>query len=167
MPLGTLPHPSQVVLISDNAAHRSRLLRALAKQSNMQPSGRVLGAVVDRFPYVGEQANAETPVLVLQSSCSQAEVIELLARLYEDNPQVRVLVVRDAFTDGFVTQALRYGAKGFVLTACPPAVYENAMHVIQNGGIWWQRKTLTTLLRDLLHRCRRLGKQPVFLHQQR
>ena len=164
MPLGDSLHPSRVVLISDNAIHRSHLLGALIKQSDIQPSGRVLGAVVDSFDYFGGDTNAEIPVLVLQSSCSAAEVIELLSRLYEDNPQVRVLLVRDAFTDGFISQALRYGAKGFVLTTCPPEVYENAIRVIQNGDIWLERKTLTNILRNLLERCRMLGRKSRVLY---
>jgi DNA-binding NarL/FixJ family response regulator len=166
MLLGDSPHPSRVVLISDNAIHRSHLLSALAKRSDLQPNGRVLGTVVDSFPCAAGNTNAEIPILVLQSSCSQTEVIELLSRLYEDNPQVRVLVVRDAFTDGFIAQALRYGAKGFVLNACPPEVYENAIRVIQNGDIWLQRKTLTNIVHSLLERCR-IGRKPGFLHQRR
>ena len=137
---------------------------ALAKRTDLQPSGRVLGAVVDSFHCPGGNPNAETQVLVLQSSCSQAEVIELLSCLYQDNPQLRVLVVRDAFTDGFIAQALRYGAKGFVGNACASEVYENAIRVIQDGDIWLERKTLTNIVYNLLERCRSIGTKPKIRH---
>jgi DNA-binding NarL/FixJ family response regulator len=74
--------------------------------------------------------------------------LQLIADWHAQQPESKALIVSDTVTEGVVLEALRYGARGFLLKTCPLEMVAKAIRVVHSGDFWIRRKTLVHLVQN-------------------
>jgi two-component system, NarL family, nitrate/nitrite response regulator NarL len=139
--------PVTVVLIDDHAMFRQALCRLLAKDGRI----RVVGVAENGakgLEYVREQ---RPEVVVTDLRMPGMRGVEVARRVRQEGPPAAVLVLTVCEDQDDVLDALRAGARGYILKS---AVHEEAVNAIlaaARGESWLSPKVAGRLIDELVH----------------
>jgi len=106
-------------------------------------------------------------VLLLDWQSQGGDEASLLQRIQAASPGTKTVLFCDFFDHFEVIKVLVHGAKGCIRKASSPAQWFKAIHVIQGGDIWIDRKLLVDALNVLLYpapiKCLPLESKPDIL----
>jgi DNA-binding NarL/FixJ family response regulator len=118
------------ILIADDQA----LVRVgLRKILEMEPGTTVVGEAANGADAVRETRRLRPDVTLMDIRMPVLDGIEATRRIMHDRPTSRVLIVTTFGLDGYVFDALRAGASGFMLKDAPPEEIVAAVRIVATG----------------------------------
>ena len=118
------------IVIADD--HRLFLL-GLRQFLGKQPGVRVVGEAVTGLEAVTAAAEHRPDILLLDISMPELNGIEAARRIHEETPGTRVIILSMHADRRYVTEALRAGARGYLLKNCPPEEVLRAIRRVMSG----------------------------------
>ena len=118
------------ILIADDQA----LVRVgLRKILEVEPDTSVIGEAADGEEAVREARRLRPDVVMMDIRMPVLDGIEATRRIVANQPGAKVLVLTTFGLDGYVFEALRAGASGFMLKDAPPEEIAAAVRVVAGG----------------------------------
>ena len=118
------------VLIADDQA----LVRVgLRKILESEPETSVVGEAADGEEAVAEAGRLAPDVVLMDIRMPLMDGIEATRRIVRARPETRVLILTTFGLDGYVYDALRAGASGFMLKDAPPEEIAAAVRIVASG----------------------------------
>ncbi|MBX3014529.1 MAG: response regulator transcription factor [Caldilineaceae bacterium] len=120
----------RLIIADDHPIVRDGLRAVLSTQ----PDFAIVGEA-DSGSQVLQQVEMLRPdLLLLDLEMPDGDGVETLQRLAERNATVRVIIFTAFDTDDRIVEAVRAGAKGYLLKGAPRAELFNAIRVVHTGG---------------------------------
>ena len=82
-------------------------------------------------------------ILLLDVRMPKMGRLEFLAKIRAKSPRTKICILADSFEEDFITEALQYGARGYLLKTAPPVELVKAICTTYAGELWAHRKLLT------------------------
>jgi len=118
------------ILIADDQA----LVRVgLRKILEVEPDTLVVGEAADGEEAIREARRLRPDVVLMDIRMPVLDGIEATRRIVAIQPDAKVLVLTTFGLDGYVFEALRAGASGFMLKDAPPEEIAAAVRVVAGG----------------------------------
>ena len=119
------------VLIADDQA----LVRiGLRKILDSEPAVTVVGEASDGQDAIASAGRLRPDVVVMDIRMPVLDGIEATRRIVRAQPATRVLILTTFGLDGYVYDALRAGASGFMLKDAPPEEIAGAVRIVASGA---------------------------------
>jgi DNA-binding NarL/FixJ family response regulator len=149
--------PVRVLITSEQALFRGGLRLFLAQQEDIE----VIGEAADG-PQTLCLAEALQPhILVLDVQQPQADALAILSHLRARSPRTHVLILVSVLDEAFIVAALQQGAMGYLLKTATQCDLVKAIHAIDAGELWVQRRVLTEVLEHMRQMTRELPGLPL------
>jgi DNA-binding NarL/FixJ family response regulator len=118
------------VLIADDQA----LVRVgLRKILETEPDTQVVGEAADGEEAVAAARRLRPDLILMDIRMPVLDGIEATRRIVAEQSQIRVLILTTFGLDGYVYDALRVGASGFMLKDAPPEEIAAAVRIVAAG----------------------------------
>ena len=121
--------PIQILLVDDHAILREGVGRLLEAQADM----RVLGSTGDAGEAIDLAARQEVDVGIVDVAMPGINGIDLVLRMLDAAPQMRVLMLSMHANPEYVCRALQAGALGYVLKDAAGRVLVEAVRAVHAG----------------------------------
>lgn len=118
-----------VLLCDDQALVRVGLRKILEAEDDIE----VVGEAEDGEDAVAEARRLRPDVVLMDIRMPVLDGIEATRRIARSQPASRVVVLTTFGLDGYVYDALRVGASGFMLKDAPPEELVAAVRIVANG----------------------------------
>lgn len=121
--------PLRLVIADDHRLFLLGLSQFLSRRAGIQIVGEAatgleaLAAVVEHHP----------DILLLDISMPEMNGIEVTRRVHEETPGTQVIILSMHADRRYVTEALRAGARGYLLKTCPPEDVLRAIRKVSSG----------------------------------
>jgi DNA-binding NarL/FixJ family response regulator len=120
---------TSVLLCDDQALVRVGLRKILDAEDDLE----VVGEAGDGEDAVAETRRLEPDVVLMDIRMPVLDGIEATRRIVAAQPASRVVILTTFGLDGYVYDALRVGASGFMLKDAPPEEIVAAVRIVANG----------------------------------
>jgi RNA polymerase sigma factor (sigma-70 family) len=144
--------PISVLIAGDHALFREGLCLFLAQQEDMQ----VIGEAADALQALRMAEVLQPDILLLDVQMPKAGGLEILPNIRARSPRTNVLVLSGVLEDAFIAEALKQGAKGYLLKTATHADLVKAIRTTHAGELWAQRKVLTQVLEHMRQQIKEL-----------
>jgi len=118
-----------VLIVDDQALVRVGLRKILESE----PETSVLGEAADGEDAVAQAHRLRPDVVLMDIRMPVLDGIEATRRIVLTQPATRVLILTTFGLDGYVYDALRAGASGFMLKDAPPEEIAAAVRIVASG----------------------------------
>jgi DNA-binding NarL/FixJ family response regulator len=118
-----------VLIVDDQALVRVGLRKILETEPEMS----VVGEAEDGEDAVTQAQRFRPDVVLMDIRMAVLDGIEATRRIVRAQPQTRVLILTTFGLDGYVYDALRAGASGFMLKDAPPEEIAAAVRIVASG----------------------------------
>jgi NarL family two-component system response regulator LiaR len=141
--------------------HESHMIRVLIADDHplVRNGVRLLLDTVEDIALVGEAANGREAldlarslrpdILLLDLVMPQMDGLEVLKRIKEELPDVRVLVVTSFADDDKVFPAIKAGALGYFLKEASPDLMVQAIRDVYRGELWLHPTVARKVIQEL------------------
>lgn len=146
----------RVLLAEDQAL----VLGALSALLSLEDDLEVVGTAADGEAALARVCELRPDVLVTDIEMPKLSGLDLAARVQEDCPGVRVVIVTTFGRAGYLRRALDVGARGYLLKDAPASELADAIRRVHAGGravdpqlaaeAWGERSPLTGRERQVL-----------------
>lgn len=137
---------TRLLLADDHAVLRSGLRLMLDARSDMTVVGEA-GDGVDVLPLARD---LQPDVILLDLTMPRLGGLEALPLLREKAPAVRVLILTMHDDQGYLRQALRMGASGYVLKKAADVELIAAIHAVMRGDVYVHPSMTRSLLDEMI-----------------
>jgi len=134
------------ILIADDHPIVREGLRAVL---STQPDFQVVGEAESGVQTLQQVTAFQPDILLLDLEMPQGNGVETLKRLGQLEATVRVIIFTAFDTDDRIVEAVRAGAKGYLLKGAPRAELFNAIRVVATGGSLLQPVIASKLINRL------------------
>jgi DNA-binding NarL/FixJ family response regulator len=121
--------PLRILIADDHPLFRAGLRAMLTSATDME----LVGEATNGEEAVSLAAELQPDLVVMDVQMPGTDGIEATRRITRDSPHVNILVVTMFEDDGTVFQAMRAGAKGYVLKGANYAEMLRAIRAVGNG----------------------------------
>ncbi len=122
--------PIRLLLVDDHRIIREGLQSMLRTQADME----VVGEAGDGAAAVSAATRFQPDVILLDLEMPGLDGIAVLTQLREHLPQTRTIVLTAYGTDDRILEAVRHGAKGYLLKGASLAEVLHAIRTVAAGG---------------------------------
>lgn len=137
---------ARVLLADDHAVLRSGLRLLLDAQPDLQ----VVGEAGDGREALALAAQLQPDLILLDLTMPGLSGLEALPALRKAAPAARIIILTMHDDEGYVRQALRHGAAGYVLKKAADAELISGMRAVLRGEVYVHPSLTRALLKDLL-----------------
>ncbi|MEZ4736389.1 MAG: response regulator transcription factor [Caldilineaceae bacterium] len=120
----------RILIADDHPIVRDGLRAVLSTQADFA----VVGEAETGVEVLAQVAALQPDLLLLDLEMPQGDGVETLKQLAQANNPVRAIIFTAFDTDDRIVEAVRAGAKGYLLKGAPRAELFNAIRVVHNGG---------------------------------
>ncbi len=135
-----------VLLADDHAMVREGIKLHLSAQ----PDLLVVGEAETGEQAVRRSADLRPNVLLMDITMPELSGLEALARIRRQSPSTRVLVVTMHENPEYIAQAVRLGARGYLLKDASPKELVTAIHAVHSGQAYFGPAASRVLADELL-----------------
>lgn len=139
---------TRVLLADDHALVRAGFRALLERLTNVE----VAGEASDGREALTLVADLKPDIVLMDVSMVGLNGLEAAARIAEDFPQTKVIMLSMHDKPEFVAQALRAGASGYLLKECTRKELEMALQAVLKGERWLTARISRTAVDRLLAR---------------
>jgi two-component system, NarL family, response regulator NreC len=136
----------RILLADDHAVLRSGLRLLLDGRDDM----KVVGEAANGAELLPLAIKLQPDVILLDLTMPQLGGLQVLPLLREQLPQVRVLILTMHDDEGYLRQALRTGAAGYVLKKAADVELISAIQAIMRGEVYVHSALTRALLDDVV-----------------
>ena len=136
------------ILIADDHPIVRDGLRAVL---STQPDFTIVGEAESGVQVLQQVAQSQPDILLLDLEMPQGDGVATLQQLTQTDATVRVIIFTAFDTDDRIVEAVRAGAKGYLLKGAPRAELFNAIRVVHGGGSLLQPVIASKLIGRLTH----------------
>jgi len=140
----------KVLLVDDHQLFRTGLRQLLERH----PAVSIVGEASTGRAALDEVASRNPDIVLLDISLPEMNGIEVTRRLTHDHPEVRVLIVSMHSDHRYVTEALRAGAKGYLLKDSSPDEMLRAIQRVLNGQYYLSPHINEQVISDFVQQSR-------------
>ena len=148
----------RIVLVDDHAIVREGLRSMLNTQSDLGVIGEA-GTGADAIALI---ERLQPDIVLLDLEMPDINGVDVLERLRSTSPTVRVIILTAYGSDERILEAVRAGAKGYLLKEAGLAEVLNALRIVAAGGSLLE-PAVTERLLNSMGRMLRSGKVPEVL----
>ncbi|MCI0700964.1 MAG: response regulator transcription factor [Planctomycetia bacterium] len=149
--------PAKVLLVDQHPAAREGLALCLSQHAGFQVCGEV-GDIPSALQLLAEH---EPKAVVTSIALAGGSGFDLLKRIRDRYPTVRVLIWSRYSESVYAERAIRAGAAGFIEKDQPTELVVAALRHILGGGIYLSPTMTESLLRQASGRGQEIGADPV------
>jgi DNA-binding NarL/FixJ family response regulator len=120
---------ARVLIADDQTLFRSGLARLLDED----PRITLVGQAADGLDAVKKAAALKPDVVLMDLRMPGLDGAEATQQIVRDHPEVKVLILSTFETDNYVIQALRAGARGYLLKDSEPAAIASSIAAVLSG----------------------------------
>lgn len=142
------------ILIADNHALLSGAIKKLLEK---EPDFQVVGEARRGVEIQAKLATLHPDVLLLDLTMTPVSGLDILRNLAGGSSDVRVIILASEMNDEELIEALRLGARGFVMKEMASQLLYRSIRAVMSGEYWVDRGSVGHLVRALR----------VFPHQKR
>lgn len=135
----------RVLLADDHAILRAGLGLLL----NSQPDMEVVGEAADGKEAVEKALSLLPDVVVMDLTMPTMDGFLAAEELKQRRPEIKVLVLTVHDDEGYLFQALRTGAQGYVVKSAADSDLMEAIRAVHRGEVFLQPAAITLLVRHL------------------
>ena len=135
----------QILIADDHPIVRDGLRAVLSTQADFT----VVGEAGSGTETIDQVRRLQPDVLLLDLEMPDGDGVETLQRLAERNTNVRAIVFTAFDTDDRIVEAVRAGAKGYLLKGAPRDELFNAIRIVHAGGSLLQPIVASKLINRL------------------
>lgn len=135
----------RILVADDHPVVRDGLVAILGTQ----PDFAVVGEAGTGAEAVERAGELRPDVMLLDLEMPELDGVEVLRRLSQSNPEVRVIVFTAFDTDERILGAVQAGAQGYLLKGAPRKELFDAVRVVHAGGSLLQPVVASKLLRQV------------------
>ena len=135
----------RILVADDHPIVRDGLVSILGTQEDLQ----VVAEAGSGRQTVQRVAETNPDVILLDLEMPEMDGVEVLRRLREEHPDVRVIIFTAFDTDERILAAVQAGAQGYLLKGAPREEVFNAVRVVHQGGSLLQPVVASKLLRQM------------------
>jgi DNA-binding NarL/FixJ family response regulator len=148
---------ARILLVDDHAIVRAGLRALLADAQDVE----VVAEAADGAEAV-RLAQEHRPDLVIMDIAMQAlNGLEATARIRDNDPRIRVVILSMHNSREYVTQALKAGASAYLLKDAAPLELELALRAVLRGDTYLSPAVSTQVIHDYLGRVTRKTEHPL------
>jgi two-component system, NarL family, response regulator NreC len=136
----------RILLADDHAVLRSGLRLLLDGRDDM----KVVGEAANGAELLPLAIKLQPDVILLDLTMPQLGGLQVLPLLREQLPQVRILILTMHDDEGYLRQALRTGAAGYVLKKAADVELISAIQAIMRGEVYVHSALTRALLDDVV-----------------
>ncbi len=137
--------PIQIVIADDHPIVRDGLRAVLSTQADFA----IVGEAGSGAETIDQVRRLQPDVLLLDLEMPDGDGVETLQRLAERHTAVRAIVFTAFDTDDRIVEAVRAGAKGYLLKGAPRDELFNAIRIVNAGGSLLQPIVASKLINRL------------------
>jgi DNA-binding NarL/FixJ family response regulator len=137
----------RILVADDHPVVRDGLVAILSTQSDFE----VVGEAGNGAEAIERAITLRPDVMLLDLEMPELDGVEVLRRLAQSNPEVRVIVFTAFDTDERILGAVQAGAQGYLLKGAPRKELFEAVRVVHAGGSLLQPVVASKLLRQVSH----------------
>ena len=135
----------RILLADDHPVVRDGLAAVLATQTDL----RVVGEAGTGPDAVARALELRPDVLLLDLEMPGLDGVEVIRRVREEAPAIRIVVFTAFDRDEQIVRAIRAGAEGYLLKGTPREEVFRAIRVVHAGGSLIEPMAASKLLREL------------------
>lgn len=135
----------RILLADDHPIVRDGLSAVLSTQIDFA----VVGEAESGGQVLAQVATLQPDILLLDLEMPDGDGVETLQKLAATGATVRVIIFTAFDTDDRIVEAVRAGAKGYLLKGAPRAELFNAIRIVHSGGSLLQPVIASKLIRRL------------------
>jgi len=127
-----VPSPIHIFVVDDQTIFRESLVAVLGLHKDLQVVGQA-GTVVEAKPLM---AKLQPDVLLLDIKLPGQSGLELLRIMPEISPRTKTIVIAGVEVEDEVVQAMRLGARGYLVKQCPTDLFLKCIRKVHAGEVW-------------------------------
>src|SRR5690348_3409838 len=132
----------RILVVDDHPVVRAGLVMMLGTQADME----VVGEAGDGQEAVDKAITLKPDVVLMDLEMPGLDGVQAIQGIHARNADTRILVLTAYDTDERILQAVRGGARGYLLKGVPRDEIFNAVRVVHSGGSLLQPAVATKLL---------------------
>ena len=142
--------PIRIFLVDDQTIFREGVIAVLGLQKDLRVVGQA-GTVAEAKPLLSK---SKPDILLLDVQLPGSSGIDLLREMPELCPQCKTIIIADAGDEEEAVQAMRLGARGYLVKLCRTELFLKAIRKVHVGEVWLDGGMTDAVLAALT------GKQP-------
>lgn len=139
-------NPIHILLADDHAVLRAGLAALL----NARPDMKVVGEAADGVEVLDLALQLKPDVILLDLTMPRLGGLEVLPLLHQQLPEAKLLILTMHDDEGYLRQALKAGASGYVLKKAADVELIAAILAVIQGNIYVHPSMTKALLQDVL-----------------
>jgi len=136
----------RLLLADDHQLFREGLKSLLSNEADI----KLAGSAADGLEAVEMALELHPDVVLMDVTMPNLNGIAAAAKINEEDPNIRVIIISMHSDMRYVAEALKAGARGYLLKEISPSLMLEAIHSVYEGQIFLSPKACTVLVEDYL-----------------
>lgn len=136
----------RLLLADDHQLFREGLRSLLAAESDIE----LAGSAADGAEAVKMALELRPDVVLMDVTMPNLNGIAAAAKIHVANPNIKIAIISMHSDMRYIAEALKAGARGYLLKEISPSLMLEAVHSINEGQIFLSPKACTALVEDYL-----------------
>jgi len=137
--------PVRIFVVDDQTIFRESVIAVLSLQEDFEVVGHA-GTISEAKPLI---PNSNLDVLLLDTELAEQSGLDLLREMRQLSPLCKTIMIAGTEKDDEVVQAMRLGARGFLIKHCPTELFLKCIRKVHAGEIWLDGRMTEAVLAAL------------------
>lgn len=127
--MASVHKPIRVLIVDDQSLFRRGLYSIISDWPDVQ----VLGEATDGLEAVAEARKSQPDVILMDVNMPNMDGLEATRVLLKEMPEVKVVILTVSEQDESLFEAIKFGARGYLLKDIKPAMLHEMLHAVVRG----------------------------------